>query len=575
MKKNDFRGVLILILEVLLIFSTACGGPETNNQSNVQSSEEGQQPPDQDKPPEDVVREMPGTPVFLQYVLDCNTGNLVTPGTLVQPFIWCDSWEANRYERPFNAVDQNEYYPDLDLRFAEFGLDDGWVYVRIAVVDLRQGSGQLEGTYGIEIDLDEDGRGDLLVMAKQPGQAGEGNWGSEGVQILIDSNNDVGNVQPELPDGPYEGDGYDEIIYDHGVGDDPSAAWARVFFGRSAFVEIAFKQSLLENADTFRWWVWSDEGVQNYAGFEYHDFYSHEDAGDANETLEFFPVNQIYAVDNTCAVQWGKLPSEDYLCLTESFLDFSPPEGDCMDFETYKIWLFTLDPALESLPEKLLESYYLVYQVNWGCVDIPSDCPGMDKDIFELWLYALAPPLYPMTAVQLEFYYQMYQENLDCDEPPPPPPDDCPPMEYWDWKWWFYDENPYNLQLPLLPNELDGYYEDYKADLDCDDPPPPPPDIPDDCPPMEYWDWKWWFYDENPYNLQLPLLPNVLDGYYEAYKADLNCDDPPPPPPPPDDEPVCKTNLPNKAKCEKAGGTWTDGGLGAAGGPLPDYCKCP
>ena len=512
MENRNVRGILVLILGVLIVFSTACGGSETNNQSNVESTEEEQQPPDQDKPPEDVVREMPGTPVFLQYVLDCNTGNLVTPGTLVQPFIWCDSWEANRYERPFNAVDQNEYYPDLDLRFAEFGLDDGWVYVRIAVVDLRQGSGQLEGTYGIEIDLDEDGRGDLLVMAKQPGQAGEGNWGSEGVQILIDSNNDVGNIQPELPDGPYEGDGYDQIIYDQGMGDDPSAAWVRVFFGRSAYVEIAFNQDLLENAETFRWWVWSDEGVQNYAGFEYHDFYSHEDAGDANESLQFYPVNQIYAVDNTCAAQWGKMPSEDDSCLAESLLNFSPPVGVCLDYEPWKIWLFALDPSLESAPPFLLELFYLLYQMNSGCYDEPG-CPSMDYETWKSWLYATFPSIEPLPKSLLNLNYLVYLAKLGCDDYP-----GCPPMEFETFKLWLYDQLP---DLNPLP------------------------------------DW-------------------LLDDNYQTYLEALDCDElPPPPPPPPDDEPVCKTNLPNKAKCEKAGGTWTDGGLGAAGGPLPDYCKCP
>jgi len=41
----------------------------------------------------------------------------------------CDSWEINRYERPFNAETQDEYYPDLDILEAELGQSDGWEFL--------------------------------------------------------------------------------------------------------------------------------------------------------------------------------------------------------------------------------------------------------------------------------------------------------------------------------------------------------------------------------------------------------------------------------------------------------------
>ena len=63
-------------------------------------------------------KNFPGNPVFSQYVTDCKTGDQVIPNSLIQPDPGCDSWALNRYERPFNAGKQDEYYPELDILFA-------------------------------------------------------------------------------------------------------------------------------------------------------------------------------------------------------------------------------------------------------------------------------------------------------------------------------------------------------------------------------------------------------------------------------------------------------------------------
>ncbi len=68
----------------------------------------------------------PSDPVYEQLVWDCNTGDRIPDSIsddyLIQPGSGCDSWQINRYERPFNAVAQNEYFPDLDILSAELGL---------------------------------------------------------------------------------------------------------------------------------------------------------------------------------------------------------------------------------------------------------------------------------------------------------------------------------------------------------------------------------------------------------------------------------------------------------------------
>ena len=303
--------------------------------------------PDDDQLLDDAAQGKPGEPWFTQYVMDCSIGNLVTPGELIQPPVGCDNWETNRFERPFNAIGQDEYYPDLDILHAEFGLSGGWFYLRIGVYDPpRPGSDYLEGTYGVEIDTDEDGRGDYLILVVGPGQEGGSEWNVQGVQIWFDANNDVGNVQPEEPDGPYEGDGYEELIFDQGEGEDPGAAWARVFMTGSAFVELAFKEAVLGGAETFQWWVWADQGVEDPSFFDYHDSIPHADAGDAYEGLAYFPVNQVFAVDNTCASLWGAPPNDDPdLCENDPHVPKDrPPERTPPPTSTKPVFTFTVTP---------------------------------------------------------------------------------------------------------------------------------------------------------------------------------------------------------------------------------------
>ena len=55
----------------------------------------------------------PGKPAYYQVSPDCSTGELVKEGELIQPDFGCDSWQLNRFERPFNNLSQDEYYPDV------------------------------------------------------------------------------------------------------------------------------------------------------------------------------------------------------------------------------------------------------------------------------------------------------------------------------------------------------------------------------------------------------------------------------------------------------------------------------
>lgn len=257
----------------------------------------------------------PGAPVYSQLIWDCNTGQSLpvdysTSGP-IQPGSGCDSWQLNRYERPFNPDSQDTFYPDLDILSGELGSDGNWFYFRLSVFDEDPDDEKLTGSYAIEIDLDMDGRGDVLVVATAPTEEAEQDWSVAGVQFWGDGNNDVGNQIPMAPDPPYDGNGYDTLVFNHGEGDDPDLAWVRVHPGKPAVVEIAFKASAILFDPHFKWWAWTDQGVNNPAGADYHDSFDHPEAGDAIVGQTYFPSNAINELDNTCSSIWGAPPSAD------------------------------------------------------------------------------------------------------------------------------------------------------------------------------------------------------------------------------------------------------------------------
>ena len=273
-------------------------------------------------------KNFPGNPVFSQYVTDCKTGDQVIPNSLIQPDPGCDSWALNRYERPFNAGKQDEYYPELDILFAELGKDSNWYYLSLTVFAPPQDGQKYKGAYGVEIDLDRDGRGDVLILAQSPGSEGVGVW-SKNVQVWKDTNNDVGNQRPQKPDFPYEGDGYDSLEFDQGEDSDPDAAWVRVVHGEQTYIDIAFKPTVIDNADVFKWWAWADAETADNSIFDYHDAITNFEAGDAYQPLTYFPANEIFAVDNTCAELWGeKAPADDpSYCINDPHIPGEHPPG--------------------------------------------------------------------------------------------------------------------------------------------------------------------------------------------------------------------------------------------------------
>ena len=75
-----------------------------------------------------------------------------------------DEYSEGRFERPFDK--EMNYLPGLDIVRAELVRpSDGWVYFTIILEDSPAPPPAL---YGIELDLNIDGRGDLLIQVPAP-----------------------------------------------------------------------------------------------------------------------------------------------------------------------------------------------------------------------------------------------------------------------------------------------------------------------------------------------------------------------------------------------------------------------
>lgn len=130
----------------------------------------------------------PGEPptTFLSEVTDRNTSSMASQRRALG-----ENFSLNLYERPFNANTMDKYFPDLDIIRARVSRDSQWFFVDIKLVGQDPASGLL-GVYGVELDLNVNGRGDVLLMAAKPGAA----WSTDGVRAWQDNNHDVGAAHP-------------------------------------------------------------------------------------------------------------------------------------------------------------------------------------------------------------------------------------------------------------------------------------------------------------------------------------------------------------------------------------------
>jgi WD40 repeat protein len=211
-----------------------------------------------------------------------------------------DEYDLNLFERPFNGGEMNIYYPDVDITHASIVQDQNWFYLTLTLAGPR-GDG-LYGNYGIELDLDVDGRGDYFVSTLAPGNE----WSTNGVRIWYDKNGDVGNGLPYVSDPPQNGDGYEVLVFDQGSGDSSDLAWSRIDPNNPKNVQIAFQRSVIARDPVFAWIAWASRDAFKPAWFDYNDHFTFADAGSPlREMLKYYPLKALAGVDNTCHAPVG------------------------------------------------------------------------------------------------------------------------------------------------------------------------------------------------------------------------------------------------------------------------------
>jgi hypothetical protein len=205
-----------------------------------------------------------------------------------------------------------EYLPHLDIFYAGLDVTNDWLYVAIQIEEAPPEGAR--ATYGIELDLDLDGRGDWLIMGLFPPSS---EWTTDGVRVFHDANDDVGSETPMNSDEPDPVlDGYEDLVFDQGQGPDPDAAWIRQDPEDANEVQLAIKHELFQSDLNFLWGVWADQGVKKPEWFDYNDKVPHRLAGDPAIISEHYPINELFAMDNTCRWALGFTPvtSEPWLC---------------------------------------------------------------------------------------------------------------------------------------------------------------------------------------------------------------------------------------------------------------------
>jgi len=218
-----------------------------------------------------------------------------------------DQFNINFLERPFTS-EVMDYQAWLDLVRVNLNFSSPWVYVTFVL----EGSPPADSTalYALEVDLDRDGRGDWLILGQVPADS---EWTTDAVQAYRDANGDVGGLSPMNSDAPDSSrDGYETLVFDQGIGADPDAVWVRRDPGNPNQVQLAFKYSLIGNADKFAFGGWADDGLKNPGAFDYNDFLTLDQAGSPFSGNSKYPIKELASVDNTCRWTYGYTPTTNF-----------------------------------------------------------------------------------------------------------------------------------------------------------------------------------------------------------------------------------------------------------------------
>lgn len=209
-----------------------------------------------------------------------------------------DNYTLDVWERPTQSGSSaNVYLPALDIVSYEIGFDNDFLYYRMRLFGVdNQGTGKrLPYLYAYESNIDSDPRGDVFVRVTDPSSKGlDDVFGTQGVTVHHDANNNVGGLLPLSPEGPGANvDGYEFLVFDQGnnlVPGDPGGADAvqarTILIGGAPYLELAVKRSFLNavkgtpvTTASFRPYAAKGGGTTNQNQLYQHDQYGRDTAG--------------------------------------------------------------------------------------------------------------------------------------------------------------------------------------------------------------------------------------------------------------------------------------------------------
>ncbi|MGE5775997.1 MAG: hypothetical protein ACM33V_07240 [Chloroflexota bacterium] len=307
MQSNTFRYILPAFV-ILLVTMLACNVPVSVLSPSTPTPEEVAMIPvagplptatSQPTPTASAIHKMtPSDPREGKMVYDVESAG--TAAEKRAPY--GDSYEWNRLERPF-AQDMS-YIPDLDISHFIVAKDNDWWYVSVKLMGVDPNNA-LGVNYGVEIDLDRDGYGDYLIWAHPPYT---NQWDTVPVQIYQDQNHNTGGLSGGKSDAPFTADGYETLIFDGSAGgDDPDMAWVRINAGVDATIQFAFKRSWAGNV--FMLGTIADAGWKDPKKLDYVDRIPIAEAGSPVKDNMYYPLDQLFLVDNTCRDAFGFEPT--------------------------------------------------------------------------------------------------------------------------------------------------------------------------------------------------------------------------------------------------------------------------
>lgn len=212
-----------------------------------------------------------------------------------------DEYTIGRFERPFDK--DMGYLPALDIVRAElFRPSYGWVYFRIL---LEAAPAPSPAVYGVELDLNIDGRGDYLLQITAPTSK---KWSESGTKMWWDSDGDVGGqvINRSDPIGN-KGSGFESIKINSDADKNKGDLWSRLI---DSGLEIAIKDTWIGGKEgKFTWKPYSDGNPFSPSQYDLNDYYLLEQAGSPILGERDYPLKAVYAIDNTCRGLSGLMPS--------------------------------------------------------------------------------------------------------------------------------------------------------------------------------------------------------------------------------------------------------------------------